>query len=330
MGRVLEHHAKELLREYAIPVPYGEAAGTPAAAAAVAARLGGRVVVKALVPSNRRAKAGGVRFAKTGAASREAELLLGATVCGHEVRAVLVEEQLEFERELFFSILVDKDRQLPLALAGALGGVQIEEAAGSHPEEIRSLHLDPWRPALPHRFRELWASAGLSGPELVAASALSHKAAVCFFETDATILELNPIGLLRDSGGTTTTMAVGIVLDVDDQALSRQPRLAALVEAGGDRSRPLTGLEKQAAAVAAAEPYRGTARFLELEGDVGLLCGGGGGSLVFFDAVRRAGGRPACHTELGGNPSAEKVRGLTRVILSCSGIRGLLVGHNRR
>ena len=114
---------------------------------------------------------------------------------------------------------------------------------------------------------------------------------------------------------------------LDDNALARHPELAerALPDKGW---RPPTALEREAMAVADFEPYRGTARFIELDGDIALLIGGGGGSLVLFDAVQRAGGRPACYTEIGGNPSAEKVRRLTRVVLSCPGVRGLLVGHN--
>src|SRR5207248_818125 len=103
VGRILEHHAKALLARYGIAVPAGREAATPEAAADAAAALGGRVVVKALVPSNRRAKAGAVRFADDGeAAAREAEGLLGTTVAGHQVGAVLVEERLEVDRELFF------------------------------------------------------------------------------------------------------------------------------------------------------------------------------------------------------------------------------------
>jgi succinyl-CoA synthetase beta subunit len=329
MGRILEHHAKRLLAERGMAVPHGEATGSATEVGHVARRLGGRVVVKALVPSNRRAKAGAVRFAPdAAAAARHAHDLLASTVDSHAVRSVIVEEELTLERELFLSILIDKNRKAPIALASISGGVHVEDVAGTRPDAVLSLPLDPWRRPAPHQLRELWESAGLFGRDLVEVSELSRLAADLFFDVDATILELNPIGLVAPRDGGPRAVAVGVVLDVDDQALGRQPRLASLVEPGANGARPPTRLEQDALAVAAAEPYRGTARFLELDGDIGLLCGGGGGSLVFFDAVKRAGGRPACHTEIGGNPSADKVRGLASVVLSCPNVRGLLVGHN--
>jgi succinyl-CoA synthetase beta subunit len=329
MGRLLEHHAKQLLVEREIVIPAGEAADAPGEVERVAGSLGGNVVVKALAPVNRRAKAGAIRFATDAPdAARHARELLGTTLDGRVVASVLVEEQLPLEDELYLAFLIDKDRGTPLALASTSGGVDIEEIVARRADAVRSLRLDPWRRALPHRLRELWASAGLSGPDLVEVAELSRRAAELFFDADATVLELNPVGLVAPVHGGPRVVAVGVVLEIDDQAVARQPRLAPLVAAGGDGRRPPTKLEQRALAVAAAEPYRGTAHFLELEGEIGLLCGGGGGSLVFFDAVKRAGGRPACHTELGGNPSADKVRGLASVVLSCPNVRGLLVGHN--
>jgi succinyl-CoA synthetase beta subunit/citryl-CoA synthetase large subunit len=298
-----------------------------AGAAAAAARLGGDVVVKALVPHNRRAKAGLVRFAPDAAAAgAQTAELLGLVLEGSPVGEVLVEERLPLERELFLSFAVDTDRRLPVALASSAGGVDIEETQERDPDAVRVLALDPWGRDLPFRFRELWAGLGLDGATLLRVSTLSERAARAFLALDATILELNPVGLTRDADGAPVATAAGVVLAVDDLALSRQPAAAAVAELRGERA--LTELERRALDVAAREPYRGTARFMELEGEIGLLVGGGGGSLVFFDAVRRAGGRPACFTEVGGNPSAEKVRGLARVVLSVPGVRGLLVGHN--
>jgi succinyl-CoA synthetase beta subunit/citryl-CoA synthetase large subunit len=329
VARIPEQHAKSFLARHSIPVPRGEVARSPRDAVRATGRLGCRVVLKALVAQNRRAKAGGVRFpADEQEIESAAAELLATSFAGSSVDAVLVEERLDLDRELFLSLVVDKDRQAPVALASMSGGVDVEEVQAREPDSMQAATLDPWGRDLGHRLRTLWSSLGLGGADLREVVELSTSAAGAFLSCDATILELNPIGLVRGEDGARRAVAVGVVLDIDDQALSRQQELAALADTGADQPRPPTDLERRALEIAAIEPYRGTARFIELEGDVGLLVGGGGGSLVFFEAVRRAGARPACYTELGGNPSAEKVRGLTRVVLSCPGIKGLLVGHN--
>ena len=326
-ARILEHHGKDLLRGHGVPVPRGEAATTPAEAAAAAVELGGAVVVKALVPSNRRAHAGGVRFAAgpDQAASAAGELL-GSSLAGSRVAAVLVEERVEIERELFLSFLIDKERALPVALASVHGGVDIEEAWSREPDAIHTLELDPWGRDCGQRLGGLWARLGLSGRDLLCVTEVSERAARLFYAAQLTILELNPVALV--TGNVARAVAVGALLAIDDLALARHPELAAVAVAGFGTRRPPTALEREALEIAARDPYRGTARFIELEGEIGLLVGGGGVSLVFFDAVRRAGGRPACYTEIGGNPSADKVRGLARVVLSIPGVEGLLVGHN--
>ena len=239
---------------------------------------------------------------------------------------MLVEERVEIERELYLSFLIDKPRGLPVALASTTGGIDIEETGAREPDAIRVLELDAWGRESGERLRELWAELGLAGRDLACVSELSERAARLFFTAELTLLELNPIALV--AGGAERAIAVGALLAADDLALGRHPELAAVAVDGSRSARPATALERQALEVAARDPYRGTARFIELAGEIGLLVGGGGGSLVFFDAVRRAGGRPACYTEVGGNPSAEKVRGLARVVLSIPGVEGLLVGHN--
>ncbi len=329
MGRLAEHHGKELLARNDIRVPRGEVVRSARDAVEATRSLGSSVVIKALVPHNRRAKAGGVRFARNlGEVEAAAEALLGTAILGSDVDALLVEERLEPERELFLSFGIDRDRGLPVAMASLSGGVDIEETLERDPAAIRSVTLDPWERDLGFQLRGLWSAVGLEGTILLEVTELSRRAARLFFSVDADVLELNPVALVAADDGSVEPVVIGVVLGVDELALGRQPSLAPLVDASADRWRPPTPLELEALEVAAREPYRGTARFMELEGEIGLLVGGGGGSLVLFDAVRRAGARPACFTEIGGNPTSQKVRGLTRVVLSSPGVEGLLVGHN--
>jgi succinyl-CoA synthetase beta subunit len=125
-------------------------------------------------------------------------------------------------------------------------------------------------------------------------------------------------------------VAAAVLMGMDDDALFRQPGVESEVEPGSDRAwRPLTDLEKRLIAVDSAEPYRGTARYTEMNGgDIGFLCGGGGGSLLLFDALQRYGGRPANYSEFGGNPTETKTYGIASGILSKPGVKGFFLGMN--
>jgi succinyl-CoA synthetase beta subunit len=328
VSRLLEHDAKLLLSRAGVRVPRGEVVSSAAAAAAACRRMPAGGVIKALVPANRRAKSGLVAFVDCSSAEARAAELLARTFEEAPVERLLVEELIATERELFFSLVLDRMRRRAVALASLAGGIDIEEAAAEDPSLLATIALDPLRHPLPHEFRSLWSGLGLSGPALPATVAACVLATHVFFESEATILELNPLALVAGSDGRgPEVVALGAAMALDDNALGRHPELAERVFPDKGWRAP-TALEREAMAVADFEPYRGTARFIELEGDIGLLVGGGGGSLVFFDAVQRAGGRPACYTEIGGNPSSEKVRRLAHVVLSCPGVRGLLVGHN--
>lgn len=327
MGRVLEHHAKELLAHWGVPVPRGRAVATSRAAGNVAVGFGGRAVVKALVPVGRRGKAGAVRLAGSGVEARaEAAALLRTYVRDYPVRQVLVEEPVAIARELYLSLTLDREARRPRLLLSARGGVEIEEITRRSPRALVSATFDPLPGLAEYRARELWKAAGVGGRILPRLGQLTALLARAFTGLDAYLLEINP--LAETTAG--DLVAVGAVLAVDDAALFRHPELEGKVLVASEKVwRPLTAREEAVNALNAAEPYRGSARYLELDGgDIGFLCGGGGASLVLFDALVGAGGQPANYAEFGGNPTEAKVAGLARVVLGKPGVDGLFVAHN--
>lgn len=327
MGRLLEHHGKQLLKEEGIAVPAFEVAGSAGEAVEAARRLGRPVVLKALVPVGKRGKAGAVKFALTAeeAGERAAELL-GMTVREFPVEKVLVEEKLEIAREWYVSITYDKGKKVPVVIASTRGGVEVEDLSRSHPEEIIFCPIDPLEGLPAYRTREIWAELGVRGKLLLAASQFLQRLFALFDRYDAYLLEVNPLVVTPRE----ELVAAAVVMGVDDSAVYRQPRLAGMVQLGSERAwRPLTELEKKMVEVNESDPYRGTARYTEMpDGDIGFMCGGGGGSLLCFDTLLAFGGRPANYSEVGGNPTEEKVYGLTKGILSKPGVKGLFVCHN--
>jgi succinyl-CoA synthetase beta subunit len=327
MGRVLEHHAKALIRRAGIGVPRGEAASTPEEAGGIAGRIGGPVVVKALVLAGKRGKAGAVRLADTPDDAREAAAtLLDSEVGGYRVHQVLVEERISIRRELYLSLTIDREEACTRLLASALGGIEIEEIVRDNPSALLSLAIPPSAGLPEFGARQIWRAAGISGRLLPRLGALTSRLYQVFCDLDAYLLEINPLAE-TESG---ELVALGAVLAVDDAALFRHPELDGQVQIASEKVwRPLTALEERVNTINAAEPYRGSARYLELDGgDIGFLCGGGGASLVLFDSLVRAGGQPANYAEFGGNPTETKVAGLARVVLEKPGVRGLFVAHN--
>jgi succinyl-CoA synthetase beta subunit len=326
MGRILEHHSKRILSQHGIPTPTNWVAASDIAAEDIAREFNKKVVLKALVPVGKRGKSGAIQFATTPLEAKEkVKNLLGMTVQLFPVEQVLIEECLDIAEEWFISITLDKQKQLPVIIVTTEGGIEVEDLVNDSPEKIRIVHVDPFIGLHPFEAKEIWADLGLTGKPLVQAASILHKLYSLFIQYDCYILEINPL-VLTHSG---EVVVAASVMGVDDTALFRQPELQGLVEVGSERAwRPLTELEKQMNAINDAD-YRGTARYTEMEGgDIGFMCGGGGGSLLCYDALLKLGGTPANYTETGGNPSLEKVYGLAKGILSKSGVKGLFVAHN--
>lgn len=327
MGKMLENYSKQILREAGIRVPQSLVAQTAAETREQAERLGFPVVLKALVPVGKRGKAGAIKFAFTPEeAEAKAHELLGMTVRHFPVQQILVEEKLEIVEEWYLSITYDKAQQAPVIIASLEGGVDVEELSRQEPDKVMTKYVDPILGLEEFEARQMLSDLGLGGKTLILATQTVVRLYQVFESTDATLLEINPLVLTVNG----EVAAAASVLSVDDSALYRHPELVGMIQMGSERSwRPLTELEKRIVEVNEADPYRGTARYTEMEGgDIGFLCGGGGGSLLSFDALLSFGGKPANYSEVGGNPAEEKVYGLTLGILAKPGVKGLFVAHN--
>ncbi|MCF8077919.1 MAG: acetate--CoA ligase family protein [Desulfobacterales bacterium] len=327
MARVLENVAKELLKKNGISVPEFAVAETPEAARRESEQIGCPVVVKALVTLGKRGKAGAVKFAESPQETEgHAAEILGMTVGNFPVEKVLIESKLAIAQELYFSVTYDAARRAPVIIVSAEGGVDIEEIAKSAPEKISKRFVDLTAGFHPYQAKEICSDLGVKGKTLQKATQAVFRLYKIFEKYDAAILEVNPLVLTEDGN----IMAAAVLMGVDDDALYRQPELTGKVEVGSDRSwRPMTELEKEMVAVDAAESYRGTARYTEMEGgDIGFLCGGGGGSLLAFDALLRYGGQPANYTEFGGNPTETKMAGLVKGVLSKPGVKSFFMDAN--
>ena len=303
----LEHVAKALvLAPAGIPTPEGRVVRSPEEARAAFAQIG-PCVVKAQVPTGKRGKAGGIKSADTAdeAALRAADIL-ALTIDGHAVTELLIEKKGTIAREFYAAVLNDLDARAPLVLFSTEGGMDIEEVAARNPASIRKRHVDSAVGFTPADARAMLEGAGLGaeGEQIADILARMYDA---FTRRDAELLEINPLALLGDG----RVVALDCKLTLDDGSLYRQPELAP----HGARER-MTDLERKGAAAGL--------KFIQLDGNIGLLANGAGLTMTTMDVVSHLGGRPANFLEIGGEAytKAEIALGL---VLANPGVKSLVV-----
>lgn len=316
--KLTEDAAKQLLRQRNLPVPPGAAAATVTGAAALAKEYGGAVAVKGLIAAGRRGKAGLVRLADTEeAASQAAGELLGSQAMGDTIQRVYVERQIDITRELYLSFAF-ADRT-PRMVLSCQGGMEIEAMYTTSPEKIIVVDIDAVRGLTPWDAIEQWSGAGLTGRSLAAVGRLTARLYDAFVGCDATMMELNPLAL--DGNG--VPLLVGVMMEIDDVALSRQPGLMANADA------PMASNPREAAVERTNRDFPGgDSRYTELDGDIGLLVAGGGAGLLQHDMIVDMGGRPANHSDLSPAPGTEKVEAVLDAIFTNPRARSLLIGYN--
>lgn len=271
------------------------------------------VVVKVQVLRGDRAARGGIIICKSrGEIEKTVRRLIGSNFDGEEIKKVLVEEKIEAESEYYFSITYDTTVRAPVVLVSKKAGSRISSFENR-------LILNPLESFETKFAEKLLEQTEFPKAEISKLSQILGKLARLFFAVDARLAEINP---LAKSGDDFIALDSKIILD--DAAQFRHPDLK--LPPRSDKGAKPTKAEIEAAKIDQND-HRGVAGsvYFDLEGDIGILASGGGGSLVALDGIIAAGGKPANYTEYSGNPPREKVYKLTKIVLSKKGLNGLLV-----
>jgi len=302
-----EHQGKDLFAAHDIALPGRAVATTPHEAASAAERLGGHVAVKVQVQMGGRGKGGGVSLVHSPAeAARETGRMLEEGFGGATVTRVLVERLVDIAAQYYAAISLDRSAGTYLAMVSNDGGIEIEEVARTKPDAIRRLHVDAVRGLRPYHARRLTGHV----PEEARAGAaeLLANAYEVLADVDATLVEINPFVLLTDG----TVMALDAKVTVDDNALFRQPEVAALRD-----SFPIDPIEKRAKDAGL--------QYVKLDGEVGIIGNGAGLVMSTLDVVKQAGADAANFLDVGGGASAEVMATSLEVILSDPSVKSVLV-----
>jgi succinyl-CoA synthetase beta subunit/citryl-CoA synthetase large subunit len=326
MAKILENHTKELLAKFGIDVPAGKVASSPGEARQVADELGAPCMVKALLPKGKKGKAGLIKEAVDAESAAEiAAKLLGSIADDLIVQNVYVEKKAAIKKELFASITYDNLAHAPVLLFSPEGGVEIEELAASNPELVFKQPIDILEGFHPFQAKALCFKAGLGKSETASVSQTLVSLYQFFIQSDARLLEINPLCLTEDDG----VVAVGSLLNIDDEALFRHPEFEAITSYGLERIMgDLNEREKWVLDADLAAPGSGAVRYTEFEnGEIGFIVAGGGASLLAMDTVTRAGCKPANYSDLGpGKGAHEKLKVLIKAVLNNPSVEAIITG----
>jgi succinyl-CoA synthetase beta subunit len=313
--KLLEYQGKSLLAQGGLATPDGAVASDAGEAAAIAGALGGRVVIKAQIPAGKRGKSGAIQFADSPAQAQQAAAnLLGKSINGFTVSAVLVEQALPIARELYAAVLNDPVSKGPLVLFSVEGGMDIEEVNASAPEKVLRLPIDIRTGLLAADAAALMSGTDLTGAEQASvASALMALYAV-YLNAEADLVEVNPL-VLTDSDVAARVVALDAKVSLDPGALARQP---------AELMRSLKSGQAEQASALEDEGAQLGLQFIELDGSVGVLANGAGLTMATLDAVNHYGGSPANFLEIGGDAYTKATPALA-LVLKNPNVRSLLV-----
>ena len=315
--KVHEYQAKELFKQYDIPIPEGSIAFSRDEAKAAAEKLGQfPVVIKAQIHAGGRGKGGGVKLAKS---IEEAESLagemIGMTLVTHQtgsegrlVKKVLVEQGLDIEKELYLSIIPDRETAKIAIMASEAGGMDIEEVAEKTPEKIIKVFINPLTGIQAYHCREVAFGLNLPGSVIKPFSKMLASLYRLFVNYDCSLLEINPLVITRQE----TVIALDAKINFDDNALFRHQDIVDYRDL--DEEHPLE-----------VEASKFNLNYINLDGNVGNMVNGAGLAMATMDIIKLAGAEPANFLDVGGGASAEMVENGFKIILGDKNVKGIMI-----
>ena len=315
--KIHEYQGKEVLRQFGVPVPRGYPAFTVQEATEAAQKLGGKVwVVKAQIHAGGRGKGGGVKLAR---ALPEVEQLAGQILGmqlkthqtgpeGQKVRRLLIEEGADIRKELYVGMVVDRVSQRVCLMASSEGGMDIEEVAAHTPEKIHKVFVDPVAGLTDAECDGVASKIGIPDASLPQARTVLQGLYRAFWETDASLAEINPLILTGDG----KVIALDAKLNFDANALFRHPEIVELRDL--DEEDP-----------AEIEASKFDLAYIQLDGNIGCLVNGAGLAMATMDTIKLFGGEPANFLDVGGGATTEKVTEAFKIMLRNPNLKAILV-----
>jgi succinyl-CoA synthetase beta subunit len=322
-----EHQAKAVLAEFGVAVPRGFAAFTVQDAVDAAAKLGGPVfVVKSQIHAGGRGKGrfeglgpdakGGVRVVKSAEdVKTSAAEMLGRVLVTHQtgprgkqVNRLYIEEGAAIARELYLSLLVDRETSRVSVVASTEGGMDIEEVAHSTPEKIITFSIDPATGVWPHHARTLSGALGLSGGLAKEAAVLLGQLYKAFVDKDMSMLEINPLIVTGDDH----LRVLDAKISFDSNALYRQPDIVALRDETEEDPKEI-------------EASKFDLSYIALDGEIGCMVNGAGLAMATMDIIKLYGAEPANFLDVGGGADEAKVTAAFKIIMADPNVKGILV-----
>lgn len=309
--KLFEYEAKNILLKYGIPIPEGGLATSVNQVSEIATKLNPPFAIKAQVPVAGRGSAGGILFADSVLEAEKAtEKLLNMRIKDLSVKSLWIEEKIQIKKELYFGLTIDRFNRSYVAIASAVGGMEIEEIATKTPEKVTKYFIDAQKGLRSFHARQIARKIGYAKSQLSKLGKILESLYNAGMDYDAELIEMNPLAETFDG----KFVAADARIIIDDNALFRHQEY---------KNRLLTS--EGALTSQELEATRNDLAYVRLDGNIGVIGNGAGLVMATLDTVQYYGGKPANFLDVGGGATPEKIAAALKIVLSDSNVKALFI-----